>query len=607
MARAVLFVLGLVCISNVLASVEQMIPPGHLKPFGEHAEPMPLEEMEDIPDAKTFMEKYVFPSRPVVFRNAAKKFPAYKLWTEEYLKEKYGDLEIRLENKLEKEGYTPSGAKGVGRDTVEEFLNTYKNEPKYIVSELPSPMYQDIMALPCMSCGPAKKRMVEIDLWMSSGSSQSILHKDAFNTMNCLINGTKEWKIVLYKYEKDLYKAYEEGDPAGGYSKINVRSVDMLKYPKVATLPYYNITVHGGDCLFLPKSTYHQVNSLPGFNLAVTILFSRFDYDKPKNFKDCNATTEKFTPLTEFDIDWMFPGKGYMTMGYGETFLTKSQFYRNAKSGQLTSKSIFESMIMEKDPFTGAKIDEKFVADALGVKPGQIITKEHVLRLTKKQIRKVAVPAQGLFTSNAYDYEFYKISPRDIAKLIAVLVKRDGHLKRKNFVEWYVAKLYGTKLYADAFFDKLTGKDVQEVSKDVIMKNFMTAAEKYSGDDGLEDYDPNAKHREEEDRGEAYIFVKKDIQKEERDEKLLKDLNALVEEKMGGGEEQEENDNSPEDEEEEQRGLREGEDEEEGGEDPEGAEEGAEEGEGEEGAEEEPQEETEKSPKSDGSKAKDEL
>ena len=110
-----------------------------------------------------------------------------------------------------------------------------------------------------MSCGPIKNRMVEIDLWMSSGSSQSILHKDAFNTMNCLINGTKDWKIILYKYEKDLYKAYEPGDPGGGYSRINVRSVDMLKYPKIATVPYYNITVHGGDCLYLPKSTYHQV------------------------------------------------------------------------------------------------------------------------------------------------------------------------------------------------------------------------------------------------------------------------------------------------------------------------------------------------------------
>ena len=119
-----------------------------------------------------------------------------------------------------------------------------------------------------MSCGPIKKRMVEIDLWMSSGSSQSILHKDAFHTMNCLINGTKDWKIVLYKYEKDLYKAYEEGNPGGGYSKINVRSVDMTKYPKISTLPYYNITVHGGDCLFLPKSTYHQACSNCFFEIS---------------------------------------------------------------------------------------------------------------------------------------------------------------------------------------------------------------------------------------------------------------------------------------------------------------------------------------------------
>ena len=40
-------------------------------------------------------------------------------------------------------------------------------------------------------------------------------------------------------------------------------------------------------------------------------------------------------------------------MGYGETFVTKSQFYRDAKSGKLTSKTIFESLLMHKDPFTG--------------------------------------------------------------------------------------------------------------------------------------------------------------------------------------------------------------------------------------------------------------
>ncbi len=74
--------------------------------------PMPLEETEEIPDAKTFFQEYVLPSRPIVFRGAAKKFKAFSKWTEEYLVEKYGDMEVRLENKLEKEGYTPVGAKG---------------------------------------------------------------------------------------------------------------------------------------------------------------------------------------------------------------------------------------------------------------------------------------------------------------------------------------------------------------------------------------------------------------------------------------------------------------------------------------------------------------
>ena len=35
--------------------------------------------------------------------------------------------------------------KGVGRDTFEEFIRTFKDSEKYIVSELPSPMFKDIM------------------------------------------------------------------------------------------------------------------------------------------------------------------------------------------------------------------------------------------------------------------------------------------------------------------------------------------------------------------------------------------------------------------------------------------------------------------------------
>ncbi len=66
---------------------------------------------------------------------------------------------------------------------MEEFIKTYKTEPKYIVGELPTPMYEDIMALPCMSCGPVKNRMVEVDLWMSSGKKRSLISVQIMNSL----------------------------------------------------------------------------------------------------------------------------------------------------------------------------------------------------------------------------------------------------------------------------------------------------------------------------------------------------------------------------------------------------------------------------------------
>eukprot|EP00794_Sanderia_malayensis_P019470 gene19470-21393_t len=513
--------------------------------------PEAVEESEEIPDAKTFYNEYVLPSRPIVFRGAAKKFKAFSHWNEDYLVKHFGDLEVKLENKIEKQGYTPEGAKGIGRDTIKEFIRTYHDEAKYIISELPTPMYPDVLVPPCMSCGPVKNRIVEINLWVSSGSSQSVLHKDASNTLNCLINGTKEWKLVPYKLEKDIYKAYEEGSPHGGYSKINVRSVDMEKYPKIATLPYYNVTVHGGDCLFLPKSCYHQVNSLPGFNLAVTILFSRFDQNIPNNFSDCNANTEKFTPLSEFDVDWQYPGKGYMTIGYNELVDdTLTDLYQLAKSNDLTAKIFLDLSLTKTDPFTGRKFDVKYVEKIFGIKSGQVITKSVIKKLTRDQLRKITIMQQQEFVFNSYDMEFYKISPRNIAGLLAVLAKDSGDnivIKKDSFLDGYMKNLYGTKKFGERLFSELAGNDSEatQIDRNKILKNFKSATKRYLDDDFVETYDVNAKHHEKEDRGDAYILVKKNLPKE-KNEAFFSELSEFLpgseEEDYVQGEEQEDQD-----------------------------------------------------------------
>ena len=66
---------------------------------------------------------------------------------------------------------------------------SYKSEDKYIVSQLPEPMYHEVSVLPCLLCGTFKKRLLEVNLWVSSGGSRSLLHRDADNAINCLLHG----------------------------------------------------------------------------------------------------------------------------------------------------------------------------------------------------------------------------------------------------------------------------------------------------------------------------------------------------------------------------------------------------------------------------------
>ena len=48
----------------------------------------------------------------MVFRGAAKHSKAFASWTDEYLKQNYGELEVRLESKGEKSEGIPIGATG---------------------------------------------------------------------------------------------------------------------------------------------------------------------------------------------------------------------------------------------------------------------------------------------------------------------------------------------------------------------------------------------------------------------------------------------------------------------------------------------------------------
>lgn len=114
-------------------------PLGHLKPYGQQSAPQgPVKEYNEILTAEGFWQSHVKPHIPLVYRQAISKSPAIKSWTDEYLTEKYGDLDVLVE--LKKENRTKSS----GRMQLQDFLKLYKSEELYVVSMLPSEMMVDI-------------------------------------------------------------------------------------------------------------------------------------------------------------------------------------------------------------------------------------------------------------------------------------------------------------------------------------------------------------------------------------------------------------------------------------------------------------------------------
>ena len=182
------------------------LPKGHGEQLGKHrSSDGHIDVLETVPHPQDFWNDYVSIRKPVVFRGAAKNFPAFTLWTDEYLKKNYGDLEVKLEAKKEKE-HVPTGERGVGRDTLRGFLETYQLKDSYIVSQLSDPLAEEVRVLPCWMCGSFKEHILEANLWLSSGGTRSMLHKDADNAINCLLNGTKDWILIHPNNEENVSK-----------------------------------------------------------------------------------------------------------------------------------------------------------------------------------------------------------------------------------------------------------------------------------------------------------------------------------------------------------------------------------------------------------------
>ena len=99
----------------------------------------PVVEYNTVLKPQQFWETHVSQNRPLVFRQALVDSPALKKWTDEYLKETYGDLDVLTELKTENRTHGMTSRMLLG-----DFIDVYADKNLYVVTVLPDPMRQDL-------------------------------------------------------------------------------------------------------------------------------------------------------------------------------------------------------------------------------------------------------------------------------------------------------------------------------------------------------------------------------------------------------------------------------------------------------------------------------
>ncbi|XP_013411943.1 jmjC domain-containing protein 5 [Lingula anatina] len=269
--------------------------PGHLQYLGSHRPAEGTIGIKDFwPDPATFYNNYIKPGKPLLFKGKAKGIPAFNLWTDEYLRNKYGDIKIDIEK-----GKKETRQGGMLRVPMSTFLNLYKEANIYMVYSLGSKMMEEFHLPKPLLCGGYTKILQDAVLWFSSGGTKSVLHSDDIDNINCLMDGTKRLIFIDKKYKDLVEKDGFRED--GGYSSVDVEKVDMEKFPSFRNIPWSEVTMDKGDCLFIPTGWYHHVSSTGPRNLAINIWFTHL----PKfNHTDCAVPGElpESLPLTKFKV-----------------------------------------------------------------------------------------------------------------------------------------------------------------------------------------------------------------------------------------------------------------------------------------------------------------
>lgn len=249
---------------------------------------------------------------------------------------------------------------------------------------------------------------------------------------------------------------------------MDVQSVNLIKYPKFKQVRWKYANMTPGDCLFLPYSYWHQVRSYGSKNMAVSVLFSRLTEFDPFG---CENAKLEYTPLSDVNMVWTYPGHGPQTMGNLDPFEMKDHYIslvESSKRKRLNLEDIFqlltEGEVMQEHEDVRRNISEKVLrimdADNKGY-----VTKQDIEALTVEQVKQIANEVDP-DPANTEEYEFAIFDLNEVKSVFdQALHDGRGKLTVDNLIARY-EDFGGSAKVARELYDMLQPKNADFVSKE---------------------------------------------------------------------------------------------------------------------------------------------
>lgn len=104
-------------------------------------------------------------------------------------------------------------------------------------------------------------------LWFGPEGAVSPLHRDRVNVLKAQVYGRKR---ILMVDSNQLHRVYNR---RSFYSEVDAEAPDYTRFPLFRGLPIFDVTLHPGECLFIPVGWWHHVRSL---DISMSLTFTNF-------------------------------------------------------------------------------------------------------------------------------------------------------------------------------------------------------------------------------------------------------------------------------------------------------------------------------------------